>query len=188
MIRAATADDAEELIRIYSYYVKETAITFEYEVPSNEEFRERIKDTLRRFPYIVCVRDGRIAGYAYAGYFKERRAYDWACETTVYVDRTLKTQGIGKELYGALEAILRNMNMINLNACIAFPVREDEYLTENSVHFHEHMGYRLVGRFTRCGYKFDRWYDMVWMEKFLSEHPARPRDIIPFEPYMADDL
>ena len=110
-------------------------------------------------------------GYAYANTFKDRAAYDYAVETTVYVDKSCKKSGIGKALYLELEKALAAKNIINLYACIAYPENDDEYLTKNSVQFHEHLGYKLVGRFHKCGYKFGRWYDMVWMEKFLSAHP-----------------
>ena len=71
------------------------------------------------------------------------------------------------------------MNVLNLNACIGYPEREDEYLTRNSARFHEHLGYRLVGEFHECGYKFGRWYG-IWMEKHLGAHPPVPAPVIPF--------
>ncbi|MEO2262390.1 N-acetyltransferase family protein [Dorea sp. YH-dor228] len=180
MIRIATENDAEELLEIYAYYVENTAITFEYEVPSVEVFRERIRKTLCRYPYLVAEHNGTIVGYTYAGPFKERRAYDWAVETTVYVSKDARKQGIGRELYEALERVLALQNIVNLNACIGYPVEEDEYLTKNSVQYHEHMGYRWVGEFYKCGYKFGRWYNMVWMEKCILEHPAHPLPIKTF--------
>ena len=180
MIRIATENDAEELLEIYAYYVENTAITFEYEVPSVEVFRERIRKTHCRYPYLVAEHNGTIVGYTYAGPFKERRAYDWAVETTVYVSKDVRKQGIGRELYEALERVLALQNIVNLNACIGYPVEEDEYLTKNSVQYHEHMGYRWVGEFYKCGYKFGRWYNMVWMEKCISEHPAHPLPIKTF--------
>lgn len=180
-IRVATPDDARDLLNIYAPYVTDTAITFEYDVPSVLEFQERIRQTLKKYPYLVAEKDGRIVGYAYAGAFKDRAAYDWAVETTVYVDRNSKKQGIGKELYGALETALTLQHILNLNACIATPETEDEYLTRNSIQFHEHFGYRLVGEFRCCGYKFSRWYHMVWMEKHLAPHPQSPLPVKPFD-------
>lgn len=174
MIRIATEDDAEKLLKIYGYYVENTAITFEYDVPSVEEFQERIRRTLGKYPYLVSEQDGVIAGYAYAGPFKERSAYDWAVETTIYIDKDARKKGLGKELYLALEKVLALQNIVNLNACIGCPIVEDEYLTRNSICFHEHIGYRLVGEFHKCGYKFGRWYDMVWMEKCIAEHLDNP--------------
>lgn len=180
-IRTATVEDAEEILAIYAPYVTDTAITFEYDVPGIEEFRERIRNTLKRYPYLVAEKDGAIIGYAYAGPFKERAAYDWAVETTIYVDQSKKKMGIGKKLYAALEQALAQQNILNLNACIGYPEQEDEYLTKNSVEFHTHLGYRLVGEFYQCGYKFGRWYNMVWMEKQIGEHTACPKPVIPFE-------
>lgn len=180
-IRTATVEDAEAILAIYAPYVTDTAITFEYEVPGIEEFRERIRHTLKRYPYLAAEKDGVIIGYAYAGPFKERAAYDWAVETTIYVDASRKKMGIGKKLYAALEQSLAQQNILNLNACIGYPEQEDEYLTKNSVEFHKHLGYRLVGEFYQCGYKFGRWYNMVWMEKQIGKHTDDPRSVIPFE-------
>lgn len=180
-IRTATVEDAEAILAIYAPYVTDTAITFEYEVPGIEEFRERIRHTLMRYPYLAAEKDGVIIGYAYAGPFKERAAYDWAVETTIYVDTSRKKMGIGKKLYAALEQALAQQNILNLNACIGYPEQEDEYLTKNSVEFHKHLGYRLVGEFYQCGYKFGRWYNMVWMEKQIGKHTEDPRPVIPFE-------
>ena len=102
MIRVAALDDAEELLKIYAPYVRETAITFEYEVPSPEEFRERIAHTLEKYPYLVAEHDGKIVGYAYVSPFKERAAYAWAVETSIYVRREGRRQGVGRALYAAL--------------------------------------------------------------------------------------
>ena len=179
-IRVATPQDAGALLAIYAPYVTDTAITFEYEVPSITEFRERIRHTLERYPYLVMEQDGEILGYAYAGPFKERAAYDWAVETTIYVKQGMKKQGIGRKLYQALEDTLIRQNILNLNACIGYPTVEDEYLTRNSMEFHQHLGYRLVGQFYQCGYKFERWYDMVWMEKLVGEHGVEPVRVKPF--------
>ncbi|MBC8535310.1 GNAT family N-acetyltransferase [Feifania hominis] len=172
VLRAATAADAENLLKIYAPYVRETAITFEYDVPSVEEFAGRIESVLKKYPYLVAQRGDEILGYAYAGSFHARPAYDWAVEVSIYVDRDKKRTGIGSMLYRALEATLREQGILNVNACIAYPEVEDEYLTRNSVGFHEHLGYRWVGEFRKCGYKFDRWYNMVWMEKHIGEHQS----------------
>ena len=125
---------------------------------------------MQRYPYLVAERDGQIMGYAYAGPLKDRAAYDWACETTIYLDRTARRQGAGSKLYKALEEKLAAMGIANLYACIAYPTFEDEYLTLDSVRFHERLGFSQIGRFHACGQKFGRWYDMVWMEKTIGEH------------------
>lgn len=261
--RVARPEDAEALLAIYAPYVEETAITFEYEVPSVEAFRARITHTLATYPYIVAVEEqsanagtGRvdgasascidraeanagtahvdgtpfssapasgagattgthrtsehIIGYAYVGHLHERAAYDWSVETSIYVDRCARKHGLGRQLYERLEAILRAMNIISVNACIAYPgtmnvaadaasaadrsqtnlregasdrgagIGEDPYLNTNSPDFHAHLGYQLVGHFHACAYKFDRWYDMIWMEKWIAPHPAKPEAMIPF--------
>lgn len=180
-IRTAALDDAEALLEIYAPYVTGTAITFEYDIPSVGEFRERIRHTLTKYPYLVAEQDSEAVGYAYAGVFNGRAAAGWCVETSLYVKNDRKKQGIGKELYQALEQALALQNIINLNACIACPEEDDEYLTRNSIQFHEHLGYRFVGEFYRCGYKFSRWYNLVWMEKHLTAHPQNPLPVKRFD-------
>ena len=135
LIRDAKLSDAPRLLEIYSYYVKNTAITFEYNVPSLEEFRHRMKNITLRYPYIVLEADGKVMGYAYAGSFIGRAAYDWSCEMTVYLDRTAKKLGFGRKIY------------------------------------------KTVGTFKKCGYKFGRWYDMIWMEKCIGTHTDTPAPV-----------
>ena len=170
VVRDATLDDAERILEIYDYYVKNTAITFEYDTPSLAEFQERMKKIMQRYPYIVILKDGRIEGYAYAGSFVGRAAYDWSCEMTVYLDPNARKCGMGRMIYEALEKALRDMGILNLYACIGYPENNDEYLTTNSADFHAHLGFLKVGEFHKCGYKFGRWYNMIWMEKVIGEH------------------
>lgn len=181
LIRVAVPEDAAALLRIYAPYVERTAITFEYDAPSEEEFAGRIEKTLKRYPYLVAEEDGAALGYACAGAFNERAAYDWAAETTVYIAEDAKRRGLGRRLYQALEQALSAQNILNLNACIACPPREDPYLTRDSVEFHRSLGYRLVGTFTQCGYKFGRWYDMAWMEKHIGAHTSPQPAVRPFD-------
>ncbi|MBO4456503.1 MAG: N-acetyltransferase [Butyrivibrio sp.] len=175
-VQKVSIDDAEELLKIYAPYVEKTAISFEYEVPSPEEFKGRIRDISAKFPYIKAVEDGEILGYAYATSFKGRRAYDWSVETTIYVREDAKRKGVGKVLYGALENSLKDMGILNLNACIAYLSgdRKDDNLTNDSYNFHKKLGYELVGTFHDSGYKFEKWYDMIWMEKMIGEHDVNP--------------
>lgn len=187
-IRTARPEDAPELLKIYAPYVENTAITFEYEVPSIEDFKCRIERTLKKYPYLVAERDGELLGYAYTGEFKERAAYDWAVETSIYVRQDRKGLGLGRRLYAALEAVSRLQNVLNLYACIAYPKAEDEYLTRNSVEFHAHLGFKLVGEFHNCAYKFNRWYNMVWMELSLSDIPENPGVFIPYPALSRDEL
>lgn len=104
-IRVASEDDAEAILAIYAPYVIKTAITFEYEVPTLEEFRGRIHHTLQKYPYLVAEQNGKILGYAYVGPFHDRAAYDWAVETSIYVDENLRHSGVGGRLNRALEAV-----------------------------------------------------------------------------------
>ncbi len=118
-----------------------------------------------------------VVGYAYANTFKGRKAYDWSVETTVYVKKNCKRMGIGRVLYDQLEKSLKSMGILNMNACIAVPVHEDPYLSDDSFHFHSTLGFSMVGRFHNSGYKFDRWYDMIWMEKIIGNHEGQPPEV-----------
>ena len=139
-------------------------------IPKEAEFRARIAKPLERYPYLAAETEDGILGYAYAGPFHPRAAYDWCAELSVYVDWNARGQGIGRKLYEALEDELRRMGFLNLYVCIDVPEQEDEYLDSSSVAFHSRMGFETVGRFRQCGYKFRRWYHMIWMEKIIGEH------------------
>lgn len=180
ILRAATVGDTEELLKIYAPYVEKTAISFEYTAPTQEEFKRRIESISSFYPYIAAESGGAILGYAYANTFKEREAYSRSVETTIYVRQDIKRLGIGRRLYENLETILKKQGIKNLNACIAVPETEDEYLSLDSVKFHSRMGYTAVGEFHKCAYKFGRWYNMVWMEKLIAEHDDNPVPLIPF--------
>ena len=176
-IRSAVPGDAGRLLEIYDYYVQNTAISFECRTPTPEEFRSRMEKTMRRYPYLVIQQDGIVQGYAYAGPFVGRAAYDWSCELTIYLDRSAHKRGFGRKLYQALEERLKEMGVLNLYACIGWPVAEDRYLNQNSAQFHAHLGFQVAGRFQKCGRKFGRWYDMIWMEKIVGEHRQECRPL-----------
>ena len=178
MIRTANLKDAEHIAKIYRPYVEKTAITFEYEPPSKEEMARRIEKTLERYPYLVFEENEEVSGYAYAGEYKERAAYAWAAEVSVYVREDSRGKGIGKSLYTEMEKILAAQNILNLYACITVERKEDR---SASMVFHEHMGYELIGRLLYSGNKFGKWYDTVCMEKMLGEHFENPPEVIPFE-------
>lgn len=179
-IRFAKPEDAKELLKIYAYYVTDTAISFETEVPSEEEFKLRIEEVLKSYPFIVACKDDEILGYAYLHSFVGRKAYELSAETTIYLNPDKKKMGIGKKLYSVLEDIAKVQNITNLYSCIGYVDKEDEYLNNNSVQFHEHIGFRMVGKFENCGHKFGRWYHMVWMEKIIGEH-GEIREFLKFE-------
>lgn len=179
-IRFAKPEDAKELLKIYAYYVTDTAISFETEVPSEEEFKLRIEEVLKSYPFIVACKDDEILGYAYLHSFVGRKAYELSAETTIYLNPDKKKMGIGKKLYSVLEDVAKAQNITNLYSCIGYVDKEDEYLNNNSVQFHEHIGFRMVGKFENCGHKFGRWYHMVWMEKIIGEH-GEIREFLKFE-------
>ncbi len=170
IIRKVEFKDVPRVLDTYAHYVLNTAITFEYTPPALEEFAKRIEDITKRYPYLVIEENGTVQGFAYANTFIARPAYDWACEATIYIDQLHHKRGLGKKLYEALEGELAKMGILNMYTCIAYPEENDEYLTKNSVDFHSHLGFRLVGNFYKCGYKFNRWYNMVWMEKIIGKH------------------
>lgn len=172
-IRSAHPADAPALLDIYAPYVEHTRVTFEYDVPTPDDFADRIRRTLTGYPYLVAEENGILVGYAYASPFKERAAYGWSAETTIYVSEKRQRAGIGRALYTALEAWLAKQNVCNLYACIAFP-------NPSSIAFHESFGYRRAAHFTSSGYKQGMWVDIVWMEKELCPHEIPPKPFIPF--------
>lgn len=180
LLRPVTEADASALLAIYAPYVRNTAITFEYEVPTEAEFARRIRTTLTRFPYLAAVRDGEILGYAYTGPFAARPAYQWAAETSIYIRQDVHRLGLGMRLYEAIESVSKAQGLTNLYAKITSPAGLDPYLTRDSIEFHTTLGYTLAGTFHNCGCKFGRWYDMVCMEKILSDHVPNPEKPIPF--------
>ena len=188
IIKTVNESDADELLKIYAPYVQNTAITFEYNVPGIAEFKSRIMNTLKKYPYLKAVRDGEIIGYAYLGEFKERDAYIHSAETSIYVKQKERRSGAGRAMYEAIEKTAKMQNILNLNACIGVPRIEDEHLTLDSVKFHEKMGYTLVGKFNFSGYKFGTWYDMIWMEKMLGEPTNSPAGFRAFNTLKKEEL
>ena len=164
-IRDVSIEDSDRLVEIYSYYVLNTAVSFEYEAPSIEEFKNRIKKITEKYPYLVCIKDGKTVGYVYASAYSSRSAYDWTVATSIYVDRDYKRQGIGRMLYKELEERLRERGIVNLLAGAAFCDKEDEYLSHDSYKFHLKEGYTKVAHMKGVGKKFDRWYDLLWLQK-----------------------
>lgn len=168
-IRLAKPSDARSLLDIYAPYVENTAITFEYEVPTVEDFTTRIEKTLEKYPYLVAEEDGVVLGYAYASTYYARAAYDWAVELSVYVSLDSRGQGVGTKLYDALEYLLDQMGYVHFLACISLP-------NEASLTLHRKRGYQKVAHFPKIGYKFERWHDIVWLQKSLEKqaNPIKP--------------
>ncbi|HFI0684202.1 TPA: N-acetyltransferase family protein [Streptococcus suis] len=159
-IRNAQFEDAENLVAIYAPYVEKTAITFETQVPTVEDFENRIKKTMKKFPYLVAIEEGQIVGYAYASTYYARAAYDWTVELSVYVQKEARGKGVGTLLYTALEEELTARGFKNFLACIALP-------NPASIALHEKRGYEQVAHFKKIGYKFGTWHDIVWLQKSL---------------------
>ena len=177
-IRKAELSDAKQIMEIYSYYVAQTAISFDYEMPDETAFKKKMTDIMQKYPYILASCGDEIIGFAYASDFISRKAYERCAELTVYLRNGYQGKGIGKKLFSELERILGEMGFTNLYACIAVPVDEpDSRVTSNSIDFHEHMGFRTVGTFYKCGYKFGNWYNMVWAEKIIASHSANPEKL-----------
>lgn len=172
-IENVTAADAEELLGIYSYYVLNTAVSFETTPPSIEEFISRIETYTVKYPYIKAVdENGKITGFAFAHAFRERAAYDKSVESSIYVDKDSRRKGVGRLLYTELENRLKADGYLNMYACVATldGKESDPYLTEASPEFHRKMGFTSSGVLHNCGIKFGRWYSMMWMEKIIGEH------------------
>lgn len=185
LIRQVRLEDAKALLAIYQPYVEETAISFEYELPSLVEFTKRIKAIQSAYPYLVLEKDGVLIGYAYASAFHERQAYAWSVEVTIYLDQSARGHGLGQILYQELECLLEQMGFLNLNACIAWTKEASPFLNNRSQAFHQKLGYKIVGHFNNAGFKFNSWFDMIWMEKLIGQHTSQPQKIISFSELLA---
>lgn len=187
-LRPVQEADAAAIVEIYAPYVLNTAISFEDSVPSVAQMVERIHARAGLYPFMVAeiMPEGEgalphLIGYAYASAFHERSAYRYCAELSIYLAQQCRQGGVGRALYECIEQVLRLQGFTNLYACIAYSEalanndlaqESNPYLTLDSVHFHERMGYKLNGVFHRCGYKFGCWFDMCWMEKLLE--PLEP--------------
>lgn len=187
-ISLASVSDASQIADIYSYYVQNTAITFDYTPPNPDKIAQQISSILSRYPFIVAKENGRIIGYAYASALKNRQAYDWAVESSVYLLNTHIASGIGSALYDVLEGLLRAQGVASVFACIA---AGHELEQSASILFHARRGFREVGRWAGCGFKFNRWYDVIWMQKQLcdpGDNPGALRGIMELGICSDDDL
>lgn len=164
-IRDVKLEDAARLVEIYSHYVLNTAVSFENAVPTVEEFENRITNITKKYPYLVCEKDGKIIGYVYASAYSSREAYNWTADTSIYVDKDCRRSGAGSLLYKELEKRCKAIGIVNLLAGVAYIDQEDEYLTHDSPKFHLNQGYSEVAFMKSVGKKFDRWYDLKWYQK-----------------------
>ena len=165
LIRLAEEGDAPQIAAIYAPVVRDTIISFEAEPPSAEEIARRVRDTLVRWPWLVCERDGEVLGYAYAGAHRSRAAYQWSVDVSVYVREDARQRGVGRALYTSLIAALDLQGFYNAYAGIALP-------NNASVGLHEAMGFRLVGVYRGVGYKLGAWRDVGWWGLTLREGVA----------------
>jgi L-amino acid N-acyltransferase YncA len=172
-IRLAQESDAEAIQRIYTPFVLRTAVSFETEPPGVDEMRSRILKILARLPWLVCEWNGNVIGYAYASLHRERAAYGWSVDVTVYVHEELRRHGVGKALYASLFQVLRLQGFYNAYAGITLP-------NPGSAGLHEAMGFTPVGIYRAVGYKLGQWHDVGWWQLALRDHstaPAAPADI-----------
>jgi L-amino acid N-acyltransferase YncA len=181
-IRIATNHDAEQIRAIYAPIVCDTAISFEIDTPTTEEIQRRISNTLATYPFIVCEERSAVKGYAYASRHRDRAAYQWSVDVSVYVEASEKHRGIATALYTSLFEILRSQGYYNAYAGIALP-------NPASVGFHRSMQFQPVGVYRHVGYKLGAWHDVSWWERSLQplrEPPDLPRGLTSLS--VADEL
>ncbi len=171
-LRFAVEQDAPELLEIYRPYVETTSITFETEAPTVEEFAERIRDTLTKFPYLVVEEDGKILGYAYAHPYHVRAAYGWTVESSVYVRQDVRHGHIGTLLYEALLERLECQGIRNVCAVVTVP-------NEPSVAFHKRMGFVSAGILPDFGYKLGEWHGVEYLYRHLGSQGEAPKPLLP---------
>ena len=174
-VRAAAPEDAEQLLEIYTPFVISedsslSNVSFELAVPDVEEFRQRIQDISKQFPYLVGEVNGQILGYVYCHPYRERLAYQWAVEVTIYLAPAGQGKGLGRLLYETMEKLLCLQGVTMAYSCITVG-------NDHSIKMHEALGYRLIGTFTNSGYKNGQWLDTVWLEKQLQPCPKQPDNI-----------
>lgn len=166
-IRLATPKDAASILEIYAPFILNTAVTFETELPTIESIEHRIISYQQDWPWLVCEIDDTIAGYAYATKHRERAAYQWCAESSVYVHDRFQQKGIAKALYNALLSILKYQRCINVYAGITLP-------NAKSISFHEKFGFAKIADYKNIGYKSGSWHTVSWWELHLNRHSDSP--------------
>ena len=161
MIRLAKETDIPAILDIYGPYILNTAVSFEYTVPTLEEFTQRFRETTKQFPWLVWEESGKVLGYAYGSLPFGRAAYRWVCASSIYLAPQAQGKGIGRKLYSVLEAILAQQGYRKTYAIITSD-------NPGSLCFHERTGFRFLAKFSDCGIKFSKLYSVVWMEKDLN--------------------
>ena len=181
VLRLAIPSDAEGILNIYAPYIESTSFTFETETPTVEEFAERISTYLLNWPWLVCEIDGIIAGYAYATRHRERTAYQWCTESSVYIHKDYQRAGIAKALYIALFEVLKKQEFRNVYAVINLP-------NEKSVAFHESCGFKYFATYEKVGYKLGKWKNVGWWRLIINEYGDEPEAPIKFSDINKDLL
>ena len=172
-IRLVTPADAESILDIYSPYIANTSFTFETEAPSIDEFAERIKNNLINWPWLVCEVDRKIAGYAYATRHRERTAYQWCVESSVYIHDDFQKKGVARALYTALFEILKKQGFRNVYAVINLP-------NDKSVAFHESCGFEYFATYEKIGYKLGKWKNVGWWKLSINDYGDEPEAPVKF--------
>lgn len=163
IIREVNISDADALAEIYKYYVDNFSYSFEYDAPSAREFAGRIEEISDKFPFFVCEDNGEIIGFAYAHKFKERKAYQWVCETSIYVKNGCTQKGAGKLLYEKLIPALKKQGFVKAIAVLGCPNPGSEI-------FHQKMGFSLVSTLSNIGFKHGSWHDIKYYALELNPY------------------
>ena len=179
--RVAQKTDSITIQKIYQFYVENTTITFDYEVPNVADFERLVEKTLVHYPFFVCEIKDKVVGYAYAHSYMEKAAYQWSSVLTVYLDKDYTGYGIGQGLYQSLIDSLSLQNFENIYACVTFP-------NDKSQKLHESFGFKKVGTFKKAGFKNGSWYDINWFEKKVSIYEKEPKTIIPFRELTSETI
>lgn len=166
-IRLATIADAEATLSVYAPYVLHSSATFEYEVPKMDEFKKKIEKITAQYPWLVCECDGGIVGYAYGSMHRDRTAYQWSPEATVYLDERFHRKGIARVLYSALFEMLKMQGYYTAFAGVLAT-------NEKSVEFHRAMGFEDIGLFKNIGYKLGEWHTNLWMQYEIQKPILNP--------------
>lgn len=171
--RTAQAEDALQISDIYRYYVENTAVTFAYDAPTEEEFRRKIQHLGKTHPFLVCEEEGRIAGFAYAAPYREKEAFQWDVELTIYLAPDACRKGLGAALMERLLRLLGLQGYLTAYSCVTLPNPGSEKL-------HSRFGFDTLGVHPRSGYKLGKWQDVIWLQKTLGDFPSEPMPPMPF--------
>ncbi len=179
-IRLVTVEDAESILDIYAPYVSNTSVTFEYEAPTLDEMQNRIANISKRLPYLVCEQNGNIIGYTFATKHRERAAYNWSVESSIYIFSNFHRKKVATALYNCLFEFLQRQGYYNVYAGITIP-------NDTSLEFHKAQGFKTVGTYTNVGYKFSQWHDVIWLQKNLISYTINPSETLSIHDLHSED-